>query len=102
MGLKLLGVVPQQEILSAPTMAQIKDQLNGELINGEYLYENIFQVVVGAMTANHALNYFKKGTLLITPGDRQDIILASLSAGIVSEKHEYITGMIRYRRFVSS
>lgn len=94
MGLKLLGVVPQQEILSAPTMAQIKDQLNGELINGDYLYENIFDVVVGAMTANHALNYFKKGTLLITPGDRQDIILASLSAGMVSDDNEYIAGMI--------
>lgn len=94
MGLKLLGVIPQQSVLSAPTMAQIKDQLNGELINGDYLYENIFEVIVGAMTANNALNFFRKGTLLITPGDRQDIILASISAGMVSEKKEYITGII--------
>lgn len=94
MGLKLLGVIPQQSILSAPTMAQIKDQLGGELINGDYLYENITDIVVGAMTAHYALNYIKKGTLLITPGDRQDLILASISAGIVGGEADYITGMV--------
>lgn len=94
MGLKLLGVIPQQEILSAPTMAQIKEQLNGELLNGDYLYENILHIVVGAMTAHYALNYIRQGTLLITPGDRQDIILASLSAGIVGEDSDFVTGII--------
>jgi hypothetical protein len=95
MGLKLLGTIPQQEILSAPTMAQIREHLNAELINGQYLYENIFQVVVGAMTAHHALNFMKKGTLLITPGDREDLILASLSAGIIGDNDEdCISGII--------
>jgi BioD-like phosphotransacetylase family protein len=95
MGLKLLGTIPCQEILSAPTMAQIKEHLNGELINGDYLHENIFQVVVGAMTAHHALNYLKKGTLLITPGDREDLILASLSAPIVCDNDEdSISGIV--------
>ena len=94
MGLKLLGVIPQKPILSAPTMAQIKDHLNGKLINGEYLYENIDDIVVGAMTAHHALSFIKKGTLLITPGDRQDLILASLSAGIVSEDKNFLAGLV--------
>ncbi|MCM8830303.1 MAG: DRTGG domain-containing protein, partial [Candidatus Omnitrophica bacterium] len=33
----------------------------------------------GAMTPRHALDHFKPSSLLITPGDREDIILAALS-----------------------
>jgi BioD-like phosphotransacetylase family protein len=34
-------------------------------------------VVVGAMGAQNAMQFFKRGVLLITPGDREDIILAA-------------------------
>ncbi|MFC1478622.1 phosphotransacetylase family protein [Candidatus Margulisiibacteriota bacterium] len=82
MGLKLLGVIPQQNMLSAPTMFQIKENLKGELINGDNLYANIDEIVVGAMTAPHAIQRIKNGTLLITPGDREDLIAAILSSEI--------------------
>jgi hypothetical protein len=34
-------------------------------------------VVVGAMGAHNAMQFFKRGVLLITPGDREDILLAA-------------------------
>jgi BioD-like phosphotransacetylase family protein len=34
-------------------------------------------VVVGAMSVNNAKNFFKPGVLLITPGDREDLVLAA-------------------------
>ena len=34
-------------------------------------------VVVGAMGAHNAMQFFKRGVLLITPGDREDIVLAA-------------------------
>jgi len=37
-------------------------------------------VVVGAMGAQNAIQFFKPGTLLITPGDREDIVLAAARA----------------------
>ena len=35
--------------------------------------------MIGAMSAAHAIEYFEPGTLVVTPGDREDIILAALS-----------------------
>jgi len=34
-------------------------------------------VVVGAMGAQNAMQFFQRGVLLITPGDREDILLAA-------------------------
>jgi BioD-like phosphotransacetylase family protein len=35
------------------------------------------RVVVGAMGVHNTMSFFKKGVLIITPGDREDIILAA-------------------------
>lgn len=80
-GLELLGVVPHQRILSAPTLDLIREELQAELLNASGRIHNLVEdVVVGAMAVHNAMNYFKNGVLLITPGDREDIILAAASA----------------------
>jgi BioD-like phosphotransacetylase family protein len=38
-----------------------------------------------AMNSTHVMEYFKPGTLVITPGDREDVILAALSTSTLSE-----------------
>ena len=88
MGLKLLGAIPMQKTLSAPTMYQLIEHLDGELVNGDYLYGNIYDIIVGAMTAHNALVHIKKGTLLITPGDRSDLLLASIITNLFDKSHE--------------
>ena len=83
MKLKLLGLIPYEPSLVYPNLFQIKEAVNGRFISGEdKMNEKIKNVVVGAMTARHALDYFKPDSLLITPGDREDIILAALSTTI--------------------
>jgi BioD-like phosphotransacetylase family protein len=80
-GLDLLGVVPHQAILSSPTVQLIQQELDAEILNHcEDLHNLVQDVVVGAMAVQNAVNYFKPGVLLITPGDREDIILAAASA----------------------
>ena len=37
-------------------------------------------IVVGAMGAQNATRFFKRGVLLITPGDREDILRAACAA----------------------
>jgi BioD-like phosphotransacetylase family protein len=77
-GLDLLGVVPHQPILSRPTMDLIREELSAEVLNESNQIRNMVdEVVVGAMGVQNALNYFKRGMLLIAPGDREDIILAA-------------------------
>jgi BioD-like phosphotransacetylase family protein len=80
-GLELLGVVPHQSILSRATLNLIGEELQAEMLNHSAQIHNLVEdVVVGAMGVNNAMKYFKRGVLLITPGDREDIILAAATA----------------------
>lgn len=80
-GLELLGVIPHQPILSSPNLASIRDELQASLLNSTAGIHNLVcDVVVGAMGVNNAMRYFKQGVLLITPGDREDIILAAAAS----------------------
>jgi len=88
-GLELLGVVPHLNILSSPNLALIRDELNAEILNSsstKRLHNLVDDVVVGAMGVNNAMRFFKRGVLLITPGDREDIILAA-AAGTDGSPH---------------
>ena len=77
-GLQLLGVIPHQPILSKPTMQLIREELGAEALNrSEQLSNLVNEVVVGAMGVQNAMNFFKPGVLIITPGDREDILLAA-------------------------
>jgi BioD-like phosphotransacetylase family protein len=97
-GLDLLGVIPHQRILSIPTVSVVREALNGELVNGSKQLHNLVEdVVVGAMAVNNALRFFKPGVLLITPGDREDLVLAAagLQGGKSSLAGIVLTGNLR-------
>jgi hypothetical protein len=77
-GLDLLGVLPHEQILCNPTVDLIREALHAELLNSPpTLHTPVDDVVVGAMGAHNAMQFFKRGVLLITPGDREDILLAA-------------------------
>jgi hypothetical protein len=79
-GIDLLGCIPHEPSLANPSMQQILDEIGGELLNGEEsLGNNVETVIVGAMAAHRALEYIVPNCLLITPGDRDDLVLAALS-----------------------
>jgi len=78
-GIDVLGVIPYNPILSYPTIRQILDEANFKLLCGEGFLENfISRIIVGAMEAHDAIQYISDDSLLITPGDREDIIMAAL------------------------
>ncbi len=77
-GLELLGVLPHQHILSKPTIGLIREELGAEMLNLPPTMNTLVDdVVVGAMGAQNAMQFFQRGVLLITPGDREDILLAA-------------------------
>ena len=101
-GLQLLGVVPHQPILSQPTMDLIREELNGELLNNtDELHNAVEEVLIGAMGVQNALHLFKKGVLIITPGDREDIILA-VATTLSGEDDGGLAGMILTRNLKPS
>ena len=80
-GIPLLGVLPVRPILSNPTLAMILEGVHGETIHpGPDLDRVIDGVAVGAMEAGHMLERVGPGTLVIVPGDREDVILTLTTA----------------------
>jgi BioD-like phosphotransacetylase family protein len=95
LGIPLLGILPNKKVLSSPNLSQIAKEINGTWLNGQLhgMKQRITRVVIGAMTAKHIIDYLSAGTLIITPGDREDILLwAIASSGLAREKS--ITGII--------
>jgi phosphate acetyltransferase len=90
-----LYVLPETEALAKPTIGEISKTLGGECLCGED--EALNQVVtdykVAAMEIPDFLNYIEDGSLIITPGDRSDIILASLAAD-VSAAYPRVAGLL--------
>ena len=82
LGVPLLGVLPVQHMLSAPNLSQVAEEIRGRWLNAHPVnaHERILRVVVGAMTAKGIIDHLQPGNLLITPGDRDDVILAAISA----------------------
>jgi len=80
-GLELLGVLPHQRMLSNPTVESIRDELRAESLNDRANLRGLVEhVIVGAMGAANAASFFRRGVLLITPGDREDIVLAACTS----------------------
>src|SRR5258706_13100404 len=60
-GLELLGVIPHEQILSSPTVDLIREELHAELLSSaDRLNGLVEDVVLGAMGARNAMNYFKQ------------------------------------------
>jgi BioD-like phosphotransacetylase family protein len=95
LGVPLLGVLPVQSMLSAPNLLQIVEEISGRWLNARDVgvHERVQRVIVGAMAAKGVIEYLKPGVLIITPGDRDDIILAAISSTHTS-REKNIAGII--------
>jgi BioD-like phosphotransacetylase family protein len=80
LGVELLGTIPADPLLSHPTLGQVCKAVKGEFINAKASSRRLVRdVLIGDMASGHLLSLFKPGTLLVTPGDRDDAALAALS-----------------------
>lgn len=83
-GLDVLGAIPEDKVLSSLTVREVCESLRGEILAGKGGIEKMIQTfLIGAMTVESAVRYFRRATdkLVITGGDRTDIIFAALEAG---------------------
>ncbi|MCM8798622.1 MAG: AAA family ATPase, partial [Candidatus Omnitrophica bacterium] len=93
--IQLLGVIPYLKILGAPTIRQIAEELNFKFLNLSAGGDNIVKkIIVGAMEPHEAFNYFAEGSLLITPGDREDIISSAMSFHLIGKREKGIAGIL--------
>ncbi len=85
LGLDVLGVVPEISSLDLTRMRFINDMLFGKVVAGEDGLDNIVEnVLVGALSADEMVRnpaFQEKRKLMVTGGDRTDVVLASLEEG---------------------
>ncbi|MBO0608617.1 phosphate acetyltransferase [Myceligenerans salitolerans] len=74
--------IPEEPFLSAPTVGQLLEAVDGELALGdaELLGREALDVLVGAMSFEHLLARLSDGAVVITPGDRTDVLTGLLAA----------------------
>ncbi|MDT3404348.1 phosphate acetyltransferase [Mucilaginibacter terrae] len=89
-----VAIIPAMRALQAPTMKEICESLNATLLFGEERLSNqVDNFVTGAMQVPNFLNYIKDNLLIITPGDRGDIVIAALQANL-STSYPQIAGIV--------
>src|SRR3954471_2682276 len=80
-GIELLGTLPYRPLLSNPTLSMLLEQVSGEVLaEGSDMDRPIEHVAIGAMQPRHLLERIGPGSLLIVPGDREDVIQATIAA----------------------
>jgi hypothetical protein len=82
MGIRVLGLIPYQTELTFLSVQYLMDRLFAKVIAGERgLNRFVNNIFIGAMSADAALRnpaFNKENMLLLTSGDRSDMILAAL------------------------
>jgi phosphate acetyltransferase len=83
-GVRLLGVIPRAELLEKVRLEEVAAQLGAKIISGENRLNMVVQkVLVAAMGLENVLARLEKGALIVTPGDRDDL-LVGIAAAYVS------------------
>lgn len=80
-GINIFGILPEDRLLMASTVDEIVESFDGEVICAKEHTDNLVEnLMIGAMTADSALQHFRRkaNKAVITGGDRTDLILASL------------------------
>ena len=77
-GLRPVAMVPCNVELAAPRTSDVAQALSARVLYpGEARTRRVRDVAVCAMTVSNALKALKPGTLVICPGDRNDVLLAA-------------------------
>ncbi|MFW5488122.1 MAG: phosphate acetyltransferase [Desulfovibrio sp.] len=87
-------LIPEQEALGNPSIKDVVKWLDASVLYGHgQLETQVENYLVAAMQIGNFLDYVEKGSLIITPGDRSDIILSSLASRL-SSSYPDISGIL--------
>jgi BioD-like phosphotransacetylase family protein len=84
-GVPVFGVLPEEPVLFAIPVKDLKEGLSAQVLCGENQLDNLVErFAVGAMTTESALSHFRKiaNKAVVTGSDRSDIILAALETSL--------------------
>ncbi|HIP70058.1 MAG TPA: phosphate acetyltransferase, partial [Anaerolineae bacterium] len=86
--------IPADERLSSPTIREVAEQLDAEVLYGEeHLDWLAYRNLIIAMRIRNYLNHLTRNALLITAGDRSDVLLSALQAHR-SQNYPQLAGIV--------
>src|SRR3984885_2271360 len=95
LGLPPLGMIPMHTELYKPTVNQACMRVKGEFIAGaQHKRRRVSRIGVGAMSCRNALRLLQPGTLVITPGDREDLIMMMLEEDAKNSGRGHLAGVV--------
>ncbi len=90
----IVNAIPLNPILANASVKEIVEELDATVLFGaEFINNQAGYFSVGAMQLRNYLTHLKDNGLVITPGDRADIILGALQANI-SANYPSISGIV--------
>jgi phosphate acetyltransferase len=87
------GVLPEVPMLAAPTVAEIAERLGARSVVAPASPREVARVIVGAMGLPAFLDRIADGDLVITPGDRADLV-AGILAAHASSAYPAVAGLL--------
>jgi hypothetical protein len=99
-GMDIVGVIPRDPLIGGLFADEIKESLHGEYVVEPY--ENIIveNMIVGAMSPNTAVEFFRKtrNAVLVTGGDRTDLQIVAME--IPNIKMIVLTGNVKPTKLI--
>ena len=75
------AIIPEDPLLISPTMSEVADFIKAEVLYGkDKLSTQAYRYSIAAMHLNNYLERLTDHCLIITPGDRDDIVMGALMA----------------------
>ena len=96
-----IDIIPTIDLLKNPTVREVVQELDGKVLFGKQFLDNaIGSYNSGSMQLRNYLTRIHENALVVTPGDRADIILGALQAN-ASSNYPKIAGIIFNRCYIA-
>jgi phosphate acetyltransferase len=90
----VMAAIPSNRILASPSLREVADQLGAEILfGGQHLERLAYRNLVIAMHLENYLDHLTENALLITPGDRNEVVLSALQAH-QSDRYPPVAGLV--------
>ena len=87
-------IIPEERSLGKPTVAEVQKWLGARVMYGQERLDGLVDdYLIAAMQVGNFLEYLTQGCMIVTPGDRADVILGSLASRF-SSLYPDVSGII--------
>jgi uncharacterized protein len=79
-GIRVIGVIPENRLLSGPTVQELASGISGKIVNNMQSQEVVANLVIGSMNPDHGSSYYTRKTdkAVIISSNRPDMQLSAL------------------------